>query len=696
MKKSNFLFGAVAALAMGGAFTACSDDMPTQGIDNGVAEYDQTRYLSVTIGNPPSNGSRAADADFEQGTDLENYVHDLYFVFYDAAGVPTGESYHLRFSDNANNSDGTNNLQDDGKVTGAFTTNTSGNVGKVWTSVIPVQLAQGANLPSYVMAFVNPVSSADLVTKTLSVLDDETRNLVQLSDNHFPMSNSVYYGNDPISGETNVRMVATPVTTSQLYNTEAEAAAEGASSVDIYVERYAAKVNLTIAANSISDEIDASTGNAVNGYKLKFVPEYWRTNAIDEKTYVVKRYGVIENGVTNYKPTYAQMVANFNNRTWWNDANLYRSYWAASPSYYANDFPTVSDDVTDLAEGSTTEKKNSYLLHYFSYNEIKNNKLNGADTNKTMVWSATDGKFVDADGNESAFYASETTASSSAWNQGTNNSYNPLAVMASAVIVGHYEVTATGDKATVNTGDTFWLYGKSGSKWNLYASEQALVTAMALQQNTVLKNVAAEDETPIYQTVTVGDGQGSTVTYASGVFKAEHPSQAVREAAGVTVAGRLTALQLDADKLTGQNLYYYDSTKGSYVEVTASNVVQVNEDLLTAGYARQYGHGKCYFNIPIEHLGIYQNSTVSGSTGTYVEGAKKDGEYVWESCPTGSFGIVRNHVYNISISKISGLATALYDEDQPIVPPVDDVTYYISAKLDILNWRIVPTQSVEL
>lgn len=147
MKKINFLFGALAALAMGGAVTACSDDDLDKGIDNGVAEVDQTRYLSVTISNPTGSGSRANEAtDFEAGTGLENYVHELFFVFYDALGNPTGEHYQLSFTDNVNNTDGTNNTET-GKVDGEF--NPGGNdtpgtpnqsVGKVWTSVIPVTL----------------------------------------------------------------------------------------------------------------------------------------------------------------------------------------------------------------------------------------------------------------------------------------------------------------------------------------------------------------------------------------------------------------------------------------------------------------------------------------------------------------------------------------------------------------------------
>ena len=95
------------------------------------------------------------------------------------------------------------------------------------------------------------------------------------------MSNSVFYGTNPITGQSQVRMVATPITTAQLYNTPAEATANPA--VEIFVERYASKVNLTLEAGNIKD----NTAD-VNGYTLKFVPEYWRPNAIDKNTYVVK------------------------------------------------------------------------------------------------------------------------------------------------------------------------------------------------------------------------------------------------------------------------------------------------------------------------------------------------------------------------------------------------------------------------
>ena len=116
-----------------------------------------------------------------------------------------------------------------------------------------------------------------------------------------------------------------------------------------------------------------------------------------------------------------------------------------------------------------------------------------------------------------------------------------------------------------------------------------------------------------------------------------------------------------------------------YVAITADNLNNVNSDLLSAGYARQYGEGLAYFSIPIQHLGFNQTGTLDYTTAR-----------------AGSFGLVRNHVYAINVKSISGLATALRDANQPIVPPMDEKTYYINARLNVLNWRLVPTQEVEL
>lgn len=141
MRTSNLLSGAVMALAIG-VMTGCSDNLAVDD-GQGKVDRDQTRYLNVTIVNPSAAGSRATtDGNFQLGTPAENFVSTMTFVFYDAQGLPTGQAVDYNFTENG---------ADQG-----FTSNTaSQNVEKIWTSTVPVVLAQGENLPSYVIAYIN-------------------------------------------------------------------------------------------------------------------------------------------------------------------------------------------------------------------------------------------------------------------------------------------------------------------------------------------------------------------------------------------------------------------------------------------------------------------------------------------------------------------------------------------------------------
>lgn len=660
MKKINFLFGALAALAMGGAVTACSDDDLDKGIDNGVAEVDQTRYLNVTISNPKQGGSRATtDADFSTASKDENFIKTLYFVFYDANGDVVC-NYPLEFVNNTN----TNNVgpgQTEGEFNPEGNDQSAGSVGKIWTSTVPVNLSKGQNLPSYVMAFVNPITPNEILTSSLSDVEKILRNAVTVSlsnATYYPMSNSVYYGTNPITGESNVRMVATPITTAQLAKDPDEA--KDNPTVEIYVERYASKINLTLEANKISaNETD------VNDYTLTFVPTYWRPNAIDETTYIVKHYALQVDGTINSQPTYSDLNdrLNPNGNGWeWNEAEKYRSYWACSPSYYENSYPKVSDNIQDVynvINPVSSDNEYPYSLHYFTYNEIANSTINTVATSPSIKYE---------NGFSAPFYSRETTASSESWKN--SDDYNPAAVVASAVIVGKYTVTPKNGKPAVGADGTFYLYTKTGNKWNLY-NETDIVGAMASKQQVVLENTGTADD-PVYERVTT----------ANDYFVVEHPSKEVRAVKNTVTAGRFVALQIDKTKLPAGGIYYYDSEatgENKYTLITEENVDDVNSDLLSVGYARKYGKGLAYFSIPIQHLGFNQT-----------------GELDYSTARAGSFGLVRNHVYTININSISGLATALRDENQPIVPPMDEQTYYISAKLNVLNWRIVPTQNVIL
>lgn len=532
----NLIFSAILAVALG-LLAGCADSLQPDNPNGGKVDHNQVRYLKVAIVSPSSAGTRTTNSDFLTGDDEESFVEKMTFVFYDANGLPTGTAHDMTFT--------TNGAAD------GFTSGLSGSVGKIWNSTIPVVLSQGENLPAYVMCFVNPIAVEQIKTTSMSGIEEIKRQEVVKSqevDNSkrcFPMSNSVYYGTSP-QGQTNVRLYATPISTDQLYPT-AEAADRDVNTVDIYVERYAARIELKLA---VTGAIADNTAD-VNGYTLTFVPEFWRPNAIDQDIYVIKRFGLIEGGVANYDPTYSALLTNFNNKTWWNEAEKFRSYWACSPSYYTNKYPKVSDDITDVVPNNDYPADRSgypYDLHYFNYTQIKNSAVtNGGVLQKSIAWDA-------ANGFNKVFYARETTTSSGAWGWGQAEDikgYNPAATLPSAVIVGHYNIVATGtgvtavpDAPTGASAPNFYLYGRTNNKYNLYFDSN-IKKAMVDQQNVVLAK----------------NGTSYVAYRGEAGFVVEHPSKDVRDIKSTVVAGRHVALQLDKNALP--ELYYYAVPKDS-------------------------------------------------------------------------------------------------------------------------------------
>lgn len=97
--------------------------------------------------------------------------------------------------------------------------------------------------------------------------------------------------------------------------------------------------------------------------------------------------------------------------------------------------------------------------------------------------------------------------------------------------------------------------------------------------------------------------------------------------------------------------------------VTSADIDGINENLVTLmGLWEVYDEGKCFFHIPIEHSGKAADS----------EGTK-----------TGSYGLVRNHHYNITVSSIEdmgiGMPTSGYIGEWNYPSDVNkEVTYNVS------------------
>ena len=110
--------------------------------------------------------------------------------------------------------------------------------------------------------------------------------------------------------------------------------------------------------------------------------------------------------------------------------------------------------------------------------------------------------------------------------------------------------------------------------------------------------------------------------------------------------------------------YYTDDAGKTF---TAKTAVEVNNYLATLEGAQAW-NGKSYYTVDIEHLGTNQIK-----------------------------GVVRNHSYVITVNGISGLGTPVYDPNTVVTEPIkpEETTSYVSARINVLSWKIV-NQNVTL
>lgn len=177
------------------------------------------------------------------------------------------------------------------------------------------------------------------------------------------------------------------------------------------------------------------------------------------------------------------------------------------------------------------------------------------------------------------------------------------------------------------------------------------------------------------------------------LFEVVHPSASVR--GQQVVPHRYVTLQLKQGTTNFTGLYYRPDGAADYIPVevnagqTAAQVVDQINFLLwqQLGNASQYTDGKCYFSIPIQHLGYTESEDGAPETNGVLD---------WKKVKVGDFGLVRNHVYNIVVDEIKGRADGIQGLDNPLVPSMESTDMWIKYRVNILNWRVVPTQGVKL
>ena len=251
------------------------------------------------------------------------------------------------------------------------------------------------------------------------------------------------------------------------------------------------------------------------------------------------------------------------------------------------------------------------------------------------------------------------------WNEATANNVDSYSHM--------YENTADKASAKVNGGElanvpTILIaahveMAKAGAAWenpDLYKFGGLFYT------NTSLKNYAAEQilKNKLHWEYTTTEG-AKTAAMLPDQINIDFVANIVDNSGSVKI--KVTGVTAPAADATLKNA---DNTV-----IESANWAKAVEDILNGetgfNVAKNelvcYKEGKCYYQVPIKH-----NQAVDDV----------------------AYGTVRNHIYELTLSKIAKLGNPVFNADEKLVLiPGEEKNYYVSAELKILKWRVV-TQDV--
>lgn len=646
------------------AFTGCSDEKDIPGLP--TAKNDETRYLRISIASNSENVSRI---DYESGTADESAVNTLDFYFYDA-----GRKYvsHIHVDDPVNGKDA-------GAVSG---------VEKIMTSVVPVELVQGATIPSYVVVAVNAINPSQHRNRSLDEVQAQL--LSSVEEKGFGMSNSVYYGSDKVNNTGQTLIVATPFD-SKVLKTKSEmdaiivaAGKEGASeeekealrsiTVDCYVERYASKI--TLSGVDYKDVIPV-TDYVTGGVTLRFVPEGWAFNNFEKNFYFLKSYGVKgDDGYPVGFESFSELSAGL---SWnWNDEAGFRSHWSRTPGYFSKNYPRVADDILDNIKGKYDPSKEIASYPFDTYYQTYS------------YFSQENGSKIAI--GHSGYFSETTVGKDVITGEGMPDQYNRLAAIPSVIVVGHYDVIVGGQ--TVSTGEgspTFYTYGTSGTgkdeRMVVYSAETdkggTAIDGVPSLLDRMLKN-----QKVVYFKDENGKAVYDLTEYenARNEFSIEHPVKDSRS--NLRIASRIVTLQ--HNNTNNPALYFHDpeNPKTDIKLNSADAIARANRLLFESlGGASAFTQGRAFFSAPIQHLGWQRDENGNRN--------KPQDQWNWNEMEAGDFGVVRNHTYSILVKGISGLGIGIRDYDTPILTPSENVTYDMSFSVRVQKWAIVPSQTIE-
>lgn len=671
MKLKQLFIGLVLATLL----PACSNDIADE--PGKVIENETTTYVRLSL---LSDGSTRADAEYENGTGDESKVDQIMLIFFDAGRNYVGRTHVTVTDDNTIINDGHGNTVD-----------------KVLSMVAPVNLPENINYPKYVVAFVNPTARySDLAVDKLEDLMSFIRSRGDVSHRGYrTMNNSLFFNES-----TGYSRFATEVDfESQFFETAEEAKNATDATIDIRVERMEAKVRLSTPLNEIRQDnpftADAGIGN--EKYTLEFVPETWFVNGTEKRSFLLKNFREQRDNfvtgnmlVTDYgmhlndvKAAFKANSASGDQRSnFVNDAANMRCYWAIDPTYFilADDAATLYPDISyDVNYEGINPGGNTYPLNYHSYAKMVDEQKRHQSTN-----------YVKFNGSVKTHeYVLENTVS-----YATMTSTNAKASMASVVLLGHYMVKNKAgqvvfDGTVDDPAQSFYVrHDANSAKYVMVSDKEAIDYFLERGGSTFYIQKVDAAGRPIagsYEPLRPAHLRSTLYNVSYDDFELVYPNTAISGGRKLSEQWRTLGLRRNAENKFNDKILVYDSSQdngnGGYQKVSEVDIDDLHKRVFsTYGVLEKFSTGKAYFNIPLKHI---------------WKAASTSNVFDPKTVVLGDYGVVRNHVYDLTINKIEGLATGIGDIEQPIVPPTENEQYYISTRIRVLQWRMV-SQSVDL
>ena len=638
MKIKRLLIGMLACSAM----VACTNDELLENNGNENQLDADKAYVVVNIKSAEGAASRAEDGGLSEGIADEHAIDNAYFYFYSAEGtyITEGEVLGSNLGGSDDNPD-TENIE--------WKTNT----------VVVLQGLAQKGTPKYVLAVLNKPTTLSLSDKSIAEAQKfilgskETVDPLGGTKNgaKFIMTNSTYNGTvgTDVDG---IGYFATAIAENQFLKEPIKDATElqNVNAVDIYVERLAAKVKFDITATDATATI---TGENKDPKKKYYALDQLQTVVGNEtavgskKQYYIRIDGWGLNAINKQTylmknvPSWDKAFANWDGTAW--NAGDKRTFWGHSWNYglanekYPANFNNAVDNGTNQ-EGSTTDTGKGtttpaeYALDYVKWSELDN----------TVAGS---------------LYCAENT--------------NNVEILEAEDKNFHSTVTEVLLAAT--------LVDATGTPVELFRYDNVLY-----DRANYLERLFAKVNPQIYRVETTGEGESAKtekiyissedVAYS---IKNENDGYVSVDFTGAKVSSYVWYKDED-DKREDVTATLGDALDAEFAEQFAN---ERNPQMPAYVLAKHYNGGMMYYNIPIEHL-------VKGDNTPYTEGVIDVAE--------AEYGVVRNHWYQVTVSSIKKLGSAVHDANEDIIPDeAENVTYYVAARINVLSWKVVE-QNVEL